>query len=176
MYKRQSRACADRFPSSKWIDLEDPILFSVQFRHTPTHRGSLAELAKNLASYVSGSRSRYVGRGATLCKEKSCRECRCGPLLCWVYPHTIAPCGTWELDSSGRTSTAAAGDDVAGSSPKWCMSEKTCRFFSDTRSVPIADRQSVHGHGMAMIAGWIELITGHPTSYCLLYTSPSPRD
>ena len=43
------------------------------------------------------------------------------------------------------------------------MSEKTCRFFSDTRSVPIADRQSVHG--MAVIAGWIELITGHPTSY-----------
>ena len=22
-------------------------------------------------------------------------------------PHTIAPCGAWELDSSGRTSTAA---------------------------------------------------------------------
>ena len=43
------------------------------------------------------------------------------------------------------------------------MSEKTDRFFSDTRSVPIADRQSVHG--MAVIAGWIELITGHPTSY-----------
>ena len=57
-------------PSSKWIDLEDPILFSVQFRHTPTHRGSLAELAKSLASYVSGSRSRYVGRGGTLCKEE----------------------------------------------------------------------------------------------------------
>ena len=51
-----------------WIDLEDPILFSVRFRHTPTHRGSLAELAKSLASYVSGSRSRYVGRGGTLCK------------------------------------------------------------------------------------------------------------
>ena len=102
-----SRACADRFPSSKWIDLEDPILFSVQFRHTPTHRGSLAELAKSSASYVSGSRSRYVGRGGTLCKEESCRECRCGPLSCWDYPHTIAPCGTWELDSSGRTSTAA---------------------------------------------------------------------
>ena len=42
-----SRACADRFPSSKWIDLEDPILFPMQFRHTPTHRGSLAELAKS---------------------------------------------------------------------------------------------------------------------------------
>ena len=58
---------------------------------------------------------------------------------------------------------AAALPLAAGSSPKWCMSEKTCRFFSDTRSVPIADRQSVHG--MAVIAGWIELITGHPTSY-----------
>ena len=66
-------ACADGFLSSKWIDLEDPILIPVQFRHTPTHRGSLAELAKSLASYVSGSRSRYVGRGGTLCKEKSCR-------------------------------------------------------------------------------------------------------
>ena len=43
-------ACADGFSSSKWIDLEDPILFPVQFRHTPTHRGSLAELAKSLAS------------------------------------------------------------------------------------------------------------------------------
>ena len=79
-------------------------------RAIPTHtdsRGSLAELAKSLASYVSGSRSRYVARGGTLCKEKSCRECRCGPLSCWDYPHTIAPCGAWELDSSGRTSTAA---------------------------------------------------------------------
>ena len=102
-----STACEDGFPSSQWIDLEDSILFWVHFRHTPTHRGSLAELAKSLASYVSGSRSRYVARGGTLCKEKSCRECRCGPLSCWDYPHTIAPCGAWELDSSGRTSTAA---------------------------------------------------------------------
>ena len=102
-----STACEDGFPSSQWIDLEDSILFWVHFQHTPTHRGSLAELAKSLASYVSGSRSRYVARGGTLCKEKSCRECRCGPLSCWDYPHTIAPCGAWELDSSGRTSTAA---------------------------------------------------------------------
>ena len=102
-----STACEDGFPSSQWIDLEDSILFWVHFQHTPTHRGSLVELAKSLASYVSGSRSRYVARGGTLCKEKSCREYRCGPLSCWDYPHTIAPCGAWELDSSGRTSTAA---------------------------------------------------------------------
>ena len=54
---------------------QNVILFLMHFRPTPTHRGSLAELAKSLASYVSGSRSRYVARGGTLCKEKSCREC-----------------------------------------------------------------------------------------------------
>ena len=73
-------ACADGFPSSKWIDLEDPILFSVQFefRHTPTHRGMSGGARKELGvfpSYVSGSRSRYVECGGTLCKEESCREC-----------------------------------------------------------------------------------------------------
>ena len=52
-----STACEDGFPSSQWIDLEDSILFWVHFRHIPTHRGSLAELAKSSASYVSGSRS-----------------------------------------------------------------------------------------------------------------------
>ena len=40
------------------VDLEDPILFFVQFRHT-RHTDSpqqfLAELAKSSASYVSGS-------------------------------------------------------------------------------------------------------------------------
>ena len=57
-------ACADGFPSNKWIDIEDPILFPVQFRqrHTPTRTAvqSLArggELAKSfsLASYVGNT-------------------------------------------------------------------------------------------------------------------------
>ena len=34
--------------------------------NTPTHRGSLAELAKSSMFHVSGSRSRYVGCGGTL--------------------------------------------------------------------------------------------------------------
>ena len=38
---------------SKYIDLEDAILFSMHFRPTPTHRGSLAELAKKSGVYLS---------------------------------------------------------------------------------------------------------------------------
>ena len=33
----------------------------------------------------------------------------------------------------------------AGSSPRWCMSEKTYRFVSDGTCVPLGARQSVHG-------------------------------
>ena len=33
---------------------------------------------------------------------------------------------------------------MTGSSRKWCMSEKSYRFFSDGTRVPIAARQSVH--------------------------------
>ena len=41
-----STACENGFPGSKnSIDLEHPILFSVQFRHTPTHRGSLPSIS-----------------------------------------------------------------------------------------------------------------------------------
>ena len=48
-----STACENGFPSSKYIDLEDPMLFLMHFRPTPTHRGSLAELAKKSGVYVS---------------------------------------------------------------------------------------------------------------------------
>ena len=46
-------AFKDGFPGSKYIDPEDPILFLMYFRPTPTHRGSLAELAKKSGVYVS---------------------------------------------------------------------------------------------------------------------------
>ena len=67
-----------------------------------------ARKAKSLASYVSGSRSRYVARGGTLCKakEKSFVESADAVhlFMLGLYPHTIAPRGAWgELDSSGRT-------------------------------------------------------------------------
>ena len=40
-------AFKDRLPrGSKYIDLEDPILFFMHFRPTPTHRGSHAEARK----------------------------------------------------------------------------------------------------------------------------------
>ena len=43
------------------------------------------------------------------------------------------------------------------------MSEKTYRFVSDPRFVPMAARQSVHG--MPVIAGSIELVERYRTSY-----------
>ena len=52
---------------------------------------------------------------------------------------------------------------VAWSSPRWCMSGNTYRFFPDSGFVPMSARQSVHG--MPVIAGSIELARRYRTSY-----------
>ena len=51
----------------------------------------------------------------------------------------------------------------AWSRPRWCISEKTYRFFSDGARVPIAARRSIHG--MPVIAGSLELGQGEGSSY-----------
>ena len=66
----------------------------MQFRHTPTHRGSLPSISLTIEMYVGSSRSRDVGFGGTYSIEQSCSACQAGPLSCLDHPHPRAPCAT----------------------------------------------------------------------------------